>query len=136
MAAIKRTPADIAFSKCIRERVNWTCENCGNYFPEGSRGGLDCSHFFGRGNWEIRFDPQNAEALCYGCHSHYGGVQRLDDGVRDVLYEKMQDRNLGRESRKTKGKGEIAKHYRAELKRMQEERACGNTGRIEFVGYF
>lgn len=138
---IKRTPADIAFSKCVRERANWTCEKCGNYFPEGNRGGLDCSHHNGRGNWEIRFDPLNAEALCYGCHSHYGGTKQrieavLTENEIQILNEKMQDRNLGRESRKTKGKGEISKHYRDEFSRMQDNRDCGDNGRIEFAGYF
>lgn len=138
---IKRTPADIAFSNCVRASNNWTCANCGNYFPEGSRGGLDCSHHFGRGNWEIRFDPLNAEALCYGCHSHYGGTkQRIDDVLTEpeiqILYEKMQDRNLGRESRKTKGKGEIAKHYREEFKKIEDQRSRGVTGKINFIGYF
>ena len=136
MGAIKVTPADKYFGFCIKERVNWTCEKCNKYFPEGGRQGLDTSHGFGRGNWEIRFDPLNAMALCYGCHTHYGGVQQLDDKTRDILYEKMQDRDLGREARRTKGKGEIAKHYREELKRMKELRADGETGRIEFVGYF
>lgn len=139
--AIKRTPADAAFSDCVRERANWTCEKCGNYFPEGSRGGLDCSHHYGRGNWEIRFDPLNAEALCYGCHSHYGGTpQRIKEVVtseiNDILLEKMQDRSLGRLSRKTKGKGEIAKHYRAQLKEMKKLRDDGHGGRLTFIGYY
>ena len=140
MAGIKRTPADAAFSDCVRERANWTCERCGSYFPEGRRGGLDCSHHHSRGNWSIRFDPLNAEALCYGCHSHEGGTQQrreqvLSSGEQELLFEKMRDTSLGREYRKTKGKGAIAKHYRDELKRMQELRADGEMGRIEFVGY-
>ena len=140
MAGIKRTPADAAFSDCVRERANWTCERCGSCFPEGRRGGLDCSHHHSRGNWSIRFDPLNAEALCYGCHSHEGGTQQrreqvLSSGEQDILFEKMRDTPLGREYRKTKGKGAIAKHYRDELKRMQELRAEGETGRIDFVGY-
>jgi hypothetical protein len=34
--------------------------------------------------------------------------------------------------RATKGKGEIAKHYRGQLAAMQEQRELGDTGRIEF----
>lgn len=103
--------------------------------------GLDCSHHHGRGNWGIRFDPLNAEALCYGCHSHYGGTQLrrekvLSEFEDDLLFEKMRDTGLGKLSRKTKGKGSIAKHYREELKRMQELRDNGNTGRIEFESFF
>jgi hypothetical protein len=33
---------------------------------------LHCSHFHGRGNWAVRFDPDNAVALCYGCHRIMG----------------------------------------------------------------
>jgi hypothetical protein len=141
MAGIKRTPADDAFSKCIRERASWTCEKCNKYFPEGHRQGLDCSHHYGRRGWAIRFEPMNAEALCYGCHSHYGGTEDrrrevLSQGEIEMLAEKRNDVSLAKEARKTKGKGEIAKHYREELKRMKELRYKGKTGRIEFVGWF
>jgi len=140
MGGIKRTPADIVFSKCVRERASWHCERCASYFPEGNRGGLDCSHHHSRGSWSIRFNPLNAEALCYGCHSHYGGTQERREQVltqeeQDILYELKEDTNIGREYRKTKGKGEIAKHYRNELKRMEELRANGVVDRIEFVGW-
>ena len=139
LSGIKRTPADVAFSLCVRERAEWRCENCGAQHGPSSNG-LHCSHHHGRGNWEIRFNPLNGEALCYGCHSHYGGTeqrrnQSLTKQERDILIELMQDRNLGREYRRTKGKGAVAKHYRDEFKRMQDLRASGVTGRIEFVGW-
>ena len=34
--------------------------------------GLHCSHYYGRGRYSVRFDPDNAVALCYGCHRHVG----------------------------------------------------------------
>jgi len=140
MAAIKRTPADKAFSDCIRERANWTCERCGTYYPEGHRGGLECSHHHSRGKWGVRFDPINAESLCTGCHFLDGGTQErrervLTDAEQEILYEKARDTSLGRIVRKTKGKGDIAKHYRNELKRMQDLRENGEVGRLEFIGY-
>ena len=45
MAAIKRTPADKAFSDCVRSASEWTCERCHTYYEEGRRMGLHCSHF-------------------------------------------------------------------------------------------
>ena len=140
MAGIKRTPADIAFSLCVRERAGWTCERCGSHFPEGRRGGLDCSHHHGRGSWSIRFEPLNAEALCYGCHSHAGGTEErrrevLTDEEQALLFELKEDVLRGKEYRKTKGVGEVAKHYRAELARMQAMRRAGYQGRIEFRGW-
>jgi hypothetical protein len=141
MGGIKRTPADDAFSKCTRERANWTCEKCNKYFPEGYRQGLDCSHHYGRRAWAIRLEPMNSEALCYGCHSHYGGTEDRRNEVLSsveigILVEKREDVSLAKEARKTKGKGAVAMHFREELKRMKELRAQGETGRIEFVGWF
>ena len=140
MGAIKITPADSAFSKCVRERAGWRCEKCGTQYNESSQG-LHCSHHHSRGNWSIRFDPLNAEALCYGCHSHHGGTEQrrkevMSELEQSILYEKMNDHDLGREARKTKGKGDIAKHYREELEKMKKQREDGVMGRIEFVGYF
>lgn len=145
MAGIKRTPADDAFSLCVRERANWICEKCDQIYPEGQLTGrcssLDCSHHYGRGNWSVRFNPNNGESLCYGCHSHYGGTETrakevLGEGLFDLLTEKKNDTNLGKLYRKTKGKGDIAKHYREEFKRMRELRAQGVTGRIEFEEFY
>lgn len=124
MGGIKRTPADIAFSKCIRTLAGWKCEKCGTQYPENA-GALDCSHHHGRGSWAIRLDPMNAESLCYGCHSHYGGTEErrnevLTKGEQDILFEKKRDTGLAREYKKTKGKGAIAKHYREQLKLIQD----------------
>jgi len=139
MAGIKRTPADIAFSLCIREANDWVCNRCGTKYPERARG-LECSHHHGRGNWSIRFDPLNAEALCTGCHFLEGGTQiRLDaclnDEQQQILMEKKNDTSIGREIRRTKGKGEIASHYRGEYEKMREKRLDGVTGPLTFVGW-
>lgn len=138
MGGVKRTPADIAFSDCIRERDNWTCQACGKYYPEGQRMGIECSHFHSRGNWSIRFHPLNAEALCTYCHFHHGGTrlpQVRTEFEQELLLDMKNDLNLGKMYKKTKGKGDIAKHYREEFKRMQKLRAEGVTGRIEFEAW-
>lgn len=136
MAGIKRTPADIAFSKCIRERSGWLCESCGTQHPENSRG-LEASHHIGRGSWGVRFSPLNAEALCTACHFRVGGTkwrieEVLTEAEQELIRERRDDVGLAKMYRKTKGVGEIAKHYRDELTRMQELRAEGVAGRIEF----
>ena len=69
---MKRTKWDKVFSEAVRTRDNWTCQRCSKYIPEGKRQGLHCSHFFGRAKYSTRFDFENCEALCYGCHSHLG----------------------------------------------------------------
>lgn len=64
---IKIDPLDILFSRYIRTRANWTCERCFRKFvpPTAS---LQCSHFHGRRKKLVRWDPENAAALCFQCH--------------------------------------------------------------------
>ena len=141
---IKLTPADKAFSLCVRERENWTCGNCGKHYPDLAAAGkgqaLDCSHHIGQGNWSVRFEPMNAECLCCACHFRVGGthdrmIDVLGEHMLPIMDELKNDLNRGKLFRKTKGKGDIAKHYRAEYQRMRELRAEGRTGRIEFEGF-
>lgn len=139
MGAIKRTEADKAFSLCVRARAGFRCERCGNHY-DPTNAALHASHHHRRGQWGVRFDPDNAEALCYGCHSHYGGTQERMDEVltpaqREILRDKKEDIALAKQYRKTKGRGAIAKHFRDEFSRIMEERAAGNAGRIEFEAW-
>ena len=142
MGAVKIKPADSAFSKCIRERANWTCERCGSVTPDDKRMGLHCSPFHGRGKWATRFDSDNCEAICYGCHAHLGASphlheqrqrEKLGDGLYQIVLERSQDTSLGRLAKRTQK--DIAKHYRGELKRMEALRAAGESGRIEFESW-
>ena len=138
MSGIKITPADAAFSKCVRERASWRCERCGG---SPAPGGLHCSHFHGRGKWSVRFEPLNATALCMGCHLHLSAhpiehsrfqANRLGQAWY-VLLELSQDTTRGRQAKREAK--QIAKHYREQLKIMQAARAEGATGWLEFVGY-
>jgi 5-methylcytosine-specific restriction endonuclease McrA len=67
MGGIKRTPADVRFSNEIRERDNWTCQRCGKRFIPPTRA-LHAAHYFTRRTGATRVNPDNALALCYGCH--------------------------------------------------------------------
>lgn len=68
MKSIKISKLDALFSKQIRERDNWTCVRCGRRY-EPPTNALHCSHFWGRANKATRYDPENCDALCYGCHA-------------------------------------------------------------------
>lgn len=138
MAAVKIKASDQYFSRCIRERAGWKCERCGAQHEEGSMG-LHCSHFHGRGKWATRFDPDNCEALCYGCHMFVGSQphehekrirEKLGSGLYEILLQKSTDSSLGRLAKREEA--QIRKHYRAELGRMKELRHMGEVGRIEF----
>lgn len=70
MPKIRIDKADQRFSQWIRTRDDWTCQRCfRKYVPPTMA--LHCSHFFGRGKESTRFEPLNADALCYGCHSYF-----------------------------------------------------------------
>ena len=136
---MKHKPADAAFSKCVRERADWTCEKCGTKYEKNSMG-LHCSHIFSRRHRTIRWDGMNAQALCFGCHNWYGGspadsgvwiTDLLGEGHMAILREK---RDSGVKIPKTEEKS-IAKHYRDELKKLERARMEGQTGRVEFQSY-
>jgi hypothetical protein len=87
---IKRDKADALFSKFIRHRDHWRCQRCGRQHAEGSQG-LHASHFYGRRGESTRFDPQNVDAVCYGCHRLWGGDLRRE-------YEKHKIIQLGNDA--------------------------------------
>jgi len=139
---IKITYADKFYGYCIKERVNWTCEHCGVYYPEGSRGGIECSHLFGRGSYATRFDPDNSFAHCTSCHFYLGGnpvifhqwaEAQIGPGIIEILSEKRNNVDLAKSIKKAAR--DVAAHYRKEYERMKEMRATGVTGRIEIKGY-
>ena len=60
--------------------------------------------------------------------------ERLGDKL-DLLREKAYNVTLAKEIKRTKGKGEIASHFRGECERLLVLRSAGETQRIEFEGY-
>ena len=63
---IKLRPTDTLYSKYIRKKNNFICERCFRFFLEGK--GLEVSHFHGRRKESVRFDDENVDCLCKGCH--------------------------------------------------------------------
>lgn len=136
---MKHSPADAAFSKCVRERNDWICERCGKQYEKGSMG-LHCSHIYSRRHRTIRWAGDNAQALCFSCHQWYGG-NPADSGLwlQDLLGEGhiailREKRDSMVKVPKTEEK-DIAKHYREQLRILEQQRAEGETGRIEFESY-
>jgi hypothetical protein len=136
---MKVNPADSAFSKCVRERADWTCEKCGKKYEKNSAG-LHCSHIFSRRHRTIRWCGDNAQALCFSCHSWFGGnpadsgvwvTDLLGEGHMALLREK---KDCGLKIPKNEEKS-IAKHYREQLKLLESDRINGKVGRIEFESY-
>ena len=140
MAGIKRWPADIIFSTCIRERSDWTCERCDKQYPEGHRGGLECSHYWGRAIKSTRWNADNCFALCTGCHALFTGrpeehvrwvLAQLGDGLVEILRDKQRELYKGWK----RDLKDIRNHYKAEFTTMEVKRADGVQGRIEFQSW-
>lgn len=103
MGKIKLKPADTLFSALIRDRDNWTCIRCKTRYTPPTNG-LQCSHFWGRGNKKTRFDPLNCDALCYGCHARM-------EGNKQGEYRDIKIKQLG-----VKGYAELEKKARSTIK--------------------
>ena len=134
MSAIKISPADKAFSDCVRAAYDHTCARCGN------TGRTECSHIHSRRHRTIRWCKENAVAKCSTCHrwwhenpteSALWFVEKFGQGVEDILLEK---KNLKVKVPKTEEK-EIAKHYREQLKIIQDKRDSGVSGYIDFESW-
>lgn len=90
---IKIDKYDAMFSLYVRARDKFTCQRCkSRYRPPkslerlnkglydlcnnpafGDPMGLHCSHFWGRVNKSVRYEPLNCDACCFACHQHLGG---------------------------------------------------------------
>lgn len=93
MAGIKIDPADTAFSQFIRLRDR-RCVRCGSYVQFNGAGlpiTHQASHYWSRGKENTRFDPENVDTLCYGCHRLWGHGDERDD------YKAFKIRQLGEE---------------------------------------
>jgi len=110
MGRLKLFPSDVAWSKYIRTRDNWTCVRCSKQYTPPTAA-LHCSHFWSRGNWSVRFDEENCDALCYGCHSYLGGnpVEHYKHKLAQLGQEKMD----ALEQRKNSPKSGSIKYYKS-----------------------
>ena len=129
---IKRTAADVEFSKAIR-LANENCERCGK--PAD-----DCSHYIGRRNASTRYAVENASSLCRGCHNWFGEhphnhhvfmLNKLGEKSYDLLIEKGRGiAKINKQERKL-----IARHYRLQQQIIKEKRENGEQGPLPIESY-
>lgn len=81
--------SDLEFSRFIRNRDKWTCFFCKKTYPPNSQG-MQNSHFWGRGSSATRYDPENCDAACAGCHFR-------NEGNKQGLYRDLKIAQLGEE---------------------------------------
>ena len=138
--ALKRDALDALFSDLIRERNGWNCEHCGKNFAHDTLN-LHCAHVIGRRITRLRHSPNNAIACCATCH-HYFTDRPMEwtAFIRNKFGDTVMDElvRLSNMSCKfPKGwKKEARAHYRQEQAAMKEKRMAGDTGYLEFVGYW
>lgn len=88
-------PADIVFSIYIRTRDGRCvrCDNVMRYNDQGKPNAFTCSHYFGRRNEVTRFDLDNCDTLCKGCHGYYEehNKKAYTDFKREQLGEERFD---------------------------------------------
>ena len=116
---IKTTTSDKLWSQYIRTRDNWTCQRCQKkYVPPTNA--LHCSHFFSRGKWGVRFDEENCEPLCYGCHSHLGGNPIEHVNHKEFMLGSERLEKLRQKANKPLKSGEkkyfLSKEFRAKIR--------------------
>ncbi len=134
---MKLKKRDIAFSKLVRMRANWTCERCRKHYGEGQRQGLDCSHFFSRSRQSVRWHPLNAAAHCRGCHQYLGANPiEFKDWIKEYLgttkYTVLVHLADARMKFSKAILEDVYQHLKDELKKMAALRKEGVTERIEF----
>lgn len=94
MLKTKERKTDLKFSKYIRTRDGWRCLACieekgfSKDYSSNKRG-LQCSHYWGRGRENTRFDPENCISLCWYHHNfawgHGDGRQEYTGFMRKRL---------------------------------------------------
>lgn len=114
---IKRTQADVWFSKAVRLANDNTCVRC-------RRPSTELAHIKGRRNHSTRYAVVNGLCFCHSCHrwSEENSIDFIDwlnavyPGRKDLIQFKARGILKNTEyNRKL-----ISKHYRVEYRRMDE----------------
>jgi len=121
--------AQTAFNAFIRARdAGKPCISCGVQLPSETVGGaFDCGHYRSVGSApHMRFVEDNAHGQCKHCNRHLAGNhveyrKRLIDRIGERNVELIENDNTTRKYTK-EGLEEIARHYRAEAKKMERDK--------------
>lgn len=85
---VKIRSNDKKFSEYIRKRDRGMCQY--NFKCFKGTPGIDCSHFQKRRKESVRYDPQNCDLVCRGCHFF---VENHPEGQR--VLEQWKIKQLG-----------------------------------------
>lgn len=117
---MKRDAADKWFSDVVRKKAAFTCEHC---LKKNER--MECCHIFGRAAKSVRWSLDNAVCMCHYCHRKFTEnpieftkwlETYLGQGHLEILREKWNTKMPTNKKLRL----EISKHYREELKKMEQ----------------
>ena len=136
-------PADIVFSQVVRAAAGHKCLRCGVYKPPtGKRGnsGMDCSHVYGRRHRTIRWAAENAKCLCHSCHRWWhenptDSGQWFENLVGEGYMERLREKRDSMMKVTKSDERDIARHYRLQLKNIEERIAAGEVPPIPFESW-
>lgn len=84
------TKADLMFSLWIRQRDGMCMHpRCTRKWDRDTKG-MQNSHFFGRGEWATRFDPENCDTAHKGCHLYQW------EKTKNTEYKEFKINQLGK----------------------------------------
>ena len=117
-AGVKRSTADIWFSKAVRLRDDSTCQSC-------KKLGSDCAHIVGRRNNSTRYCAENCLCLCRACHNMYGENPLDFMALISSLYghdraDYLMVKKRGILKNNDETKKQVSDHYRLEYHRMNK----------------
>ncbi len=95
---IKESKIDAVFSTYLRQKANYTCERCG-FKDTPPTFKIQASHFYSRVARSVRWDVDNVDVLCQGCHFYL-------EGRKNGEYYDWKIKKLG-----TKKFNELKKRY-------------------------
>lgn len=91
---IKLDKADTTFSQYIRLRDKecMRCHSTVNLNDKGLPISHQASHYFGRSAENTRFDPDNVDCLCMGCHKIWGSDDK--EGYRNFKISQLGEKGF------------------------------------------
>lgn len=121
--SVKRDKADTVFSQYIRTR-DGECRRCHSPVQFNDKGlpvTHQASHFMGRRKENTRFDEENVDTLCGGCHMYFTEhpMAHLNWQIEMKGQKKVDEITLKSGMRKKKDRENDYIYWSARLKELQ-----------------
>ena len=115
---IKLFPADTAFSRYLRLKHR-KCQKCNRPgFGDENIHGLEASHYFSRGKWNVRYDESNVDCLCKACHKGFHKAPSEYDRWKE---DQLGEREFGLLTLRANSRSDLGSSYWKTLTKKQAE---------------